>query len=162
MAPSNGDQPSTDPVCWSWPIPHLRELADLQRLSHSRRDRLSLSASIWHGDPAVYRFREFHAGRCAICGTLASGTPWWAYSTRRHVEDHCHATGQVRGLLCRGCNLQEGRSRAIRFGRYRTTHPAAILSHYQRSDSSGWMNGRPPGTSPRISGTPRPFAAWTC
>jgi hypothetical protein len=39
-------------------------------------------------------------GKCAICGS----TP----DLRRLCVDHDHATGQVRGLLCRSCNLALG------------------------------------------------------
>jgi hypothetical protein len=43
---------------------------------------------------------ERQRGQCAICGT----TP-----TRRRLNvDHCHATGEVRGLLCDVCNLVIG------------------------------------------------------
>ena len=35
-----------------------------------------------------------HQGGCAICG-----------ETKRLDVDHNHANGQVRGLLCRGCNI---------------------------------------------------------
>lgn len=38
-------------------------------------------------------------GVCAICGTTESG----GRSDNFHV-DHCHATGNVRGLLCVNCN----------------------------------------------------------
>jgi hypothetical protein len=38
-------------------------------------------------------------GLCAICGT----TEDTQHNNVFHV-DHCHATGRVRGLLCRGCN----------------------------------------------------------
>lgn len=39
-------------------------------------------------------------GRCAICGEIPTGRGF-------HV-DHCHLTGKIRGLLCRGCNLALG------------------------------------------------------
>ncbi len=38
-------------------------------------------------------------GRCAICGASEADQ----HKSVFHV-DHCHATGAVRGLLCRGCN----------------------------------------------------------
>ena len=38
-------------------------------------------------------------GRCAICGGEESDQ----FKQVFHV-DHCHSTGRVRGLLCRGCN----------------------------------------------------------
>jgi hypothetical protein len=46
-------------------------------------------------------------GRCAICGTTEPGGP--AKRTRRFHVDHCHTTGQVRALLCDGCNNGLGR-----------------------------------------------------
>lgn len=39
-------------------------------------------------------------GRCAICLEVPTGRGF-------HV-DHCHLTGRIRGLLCRGCNLALG------------------------------------------------------
>jgi hypothetical protein len=38
-------------------------------------------------------------GKCAICLTTPDTQRYGVF----HV-DHCHATGAVRGLLCRGCN----------------------------------------------------------
>lgn len=40
------------------------------------------------------------AGRCAICGRRAV--------TKRLCFDHNHATGEVRGLLCKKCNYYMG------------------------------------------------------
>lgn len=45
------------------------------------------------------RMLKEQGGGCAICGLPESD----AYKGSLHV-DHCHATGAVRGLLCRGCN----------------------------------------------------------
>ena len=45
---------------------------------------------------------EEQDGRCAICGTDTPG----GYG-RLHV-DHNHTTGEVRGLLCHGCNTGIG------------------------------------------------------
>ena len=42
-------------------------------------------------------------GCCAICGSLESEQFNGVFNV-----DHCHATGAVRGLLCRGCNHMLG------------------------------------------------------
>jgi hypothetical protein len=51
-------------------------------------------------DLATYdKMLEAQDGVCAICGTTPDTQRYGVF----HV-DHCHATGRVRGLLCRGCN----------------------------------------------------------
>lgn len=42
-------------------------------------------------------------GRCEICQRTSEELP------RRLCVDHCHETGEVRGLLCNGCNLAIGK-----------------------------------------------------
>lgn len=49
-----------------------------------------------------YALFELQENRCKICGVHNADTP-----DRLHV-DHCHATGRVRGLLCRSCNYTVG------------------------------------------------------
>ncbi|MBL7496986.1 hypothetical protein I6A84_37535 [Frankia sp. CNm7] len=67
------------------------------------------------------RFREFHQGRCAICGR----------EPRRLFTDHSHETGLVRGYLCPGCNLSEARSDLSIMECYRQRNPATILDYYE-------------------------------
>ena len=49
------------------------------------------------------RMLAAQGGKCAICGAPES-----AQRNRVLHVDHCHATGRVRGLLCRGCNHMLG------------------------------------------------------
>ncbi|HCT77376.1 MAG TPA: hypothetical protein DGT23_12445 [Micromonosporaceae bacterium] len=84
------------------------------------------------------RFWEFHVGargfcselpRCGICGLRE----------RRLVDDHDHLTGLRRGLLCRGCNVNEGgQSEHGLFGMYRRRNPASILGHREFYVGRGW------------------------
>lgn len=46
-------------------------------------------------------------GKCAICGTVLFFSEPRTSTACPHV-DHCHATGKVRGILCRRCNQQLG------------------------------------------------------
>lgn len=50
--------------------------------------------------PAQYHsMAKRQAGLCAICGEQPEGVLY---------VDHCHASGKVRGLLCRDCNFAIG------------------------------------------------------
>lgn len=51
-------------------------------------------------DPETfYEMLAAQGGRCAICRSRHANT-----QKKRLNVDHCHETGQIRGLLCDGCN----------------------------------------------------------
>lgn len=45
---------------------------------------------------------EEQGGVCAICGRVCS-------TGMNLAVDHCHVTGEIRGLLCQGCNVSLAR-----------------------------------------------------
>lgn len=47
-------------------------------------------------------------GVCAICRNGEASKSNRGHRRRRLTVDHDHETGQVRGLLCSGCNLALG------------------------------------------------------
>ena len=57
--------------------------------------------------------------RCGICGR----------PNDRLVQDHCHSTGLVRGLICYSCNSREAFSEAPAFVAWRTTAPGLEVGH---------------------------------
>lgn len=147
-----------EPACWSWPIPPTctREEAvdrDLARLivhdSGSTWTREDVDF-LMDGDDSLGRWNEFHADRCALCG--AKGVYL--------VDDHCHATGQIRGRLCRGCNTREGKSHALVVVRYRRGHPAAILDTHEMYSGRDWRDGYWIGDKGFDSGEMRPPTPW--
>lgn len=125
-----------EPVCWSWPVPAIETVEQFAARVVAENERVPFNcrrdpAVVKFYDPDRDRFDRFHAGRCALCG-------WRG----RLVEDHCHDTGQVRGRLCPGCNVIEGRSSLDLVVRYRSRHPAAILQFYEPyHDGIAWING---------------------
>ncbi len=67
------------------------------------------------------------AAACGICGR-AFGTGW-----RRQCIDHDHATGRVRGVLCRRCNatlghLEESEALIARFSDYLRKHRPEVAA----------------------------------
>ena len=98
---------------------------------------------------------KWQAGRCAWCGV--TGRPL--------VEDHCHRTGLVRGLLCRSCNTAEGQSTTPAWREWRSgdcpartighfevyvsifgqtrLHPSAALSYYSEAEREEWWEALP-------------------
>ena len=86
---------------------------------------------------------KYQEHKCAICGVDDS--------FNRLVMDHDHKTGEVRGLLCHGCNrIAVGQYE--RKGRYRTEHHTEIIkkylsdppiNHIPTSVKHGWKYGIP-------------------
>lgn len=135
-----------EPACWSWPVPSLVDRdAELARLiTEAERVAATEPDPDARRDPAAfryllvdmnrYRFDQFHADRCALCEA-----PFGRLYTR--CVDHCHVTGQMRGLLCKGCNSSEGNGDSPIARLYRAWHPAAILDHHAMYSGTGWTNG---------------------
>ena len=76
--------------------------ADYYQANHLKAKDLNLRRyyGISHDD--YLEILEAQNGRCAICGTDVPGG-----KGAFHV-DHCHSSGQVRGLLCHSCNVGLG------------------------------------------------------
>lgn len=73
-------------------------MTDQERADARIRSRLMFAPLRSHRDEAVETLQQEQGGRCAVCLDRAAA-----------VLDHCHATGLVRGMLCRSCNLLDGR-----------------------------------------------------
>jgi len=77
---------------------HSDPVAD--RLGHVRR-QYGLTAR------AYQDLKDSTGGTCPICGRALTFTG--RSSPSRAVVDHCHTTGQVRGIICHPCNSGLGR-----------------------------------------------------
>jgi hypothetical protein len=62
-------------------------------------------------DRAYYRFTRNllnkQNGKCDICNDTLN----------KYVVDHCHVTGEIRGLLCLSCNALVAQIENMRFGK---------------------------------------------
>lgn len=79
-----------------------RTCVNAKQKRHNARHRLLKQYGMRPDD--YDRLLAEQGGVCAICGT--EPTP-----NRRLAVDHCHEGGQVRGLLCTGCNVAIGHMR---------------------------------------------------
>lgn len=103
----------------------------------------------WPLPPAGTALDEWQAGRCAWCGD----------DRERLVSDHCHMTGFVRGLLCRGCNVKEGTAIDPRWNPWRDGDtPARAIGHVEVY--VGWRGTPLWPTSPLIYYTAEEQHAW--
>jgi len=82
-----------------WSDAELLVLSRARAIGTSRDRRLR---TVYGIDLATYEAMAKAQGyKCAICPTPhTEASPL--------LVDHCHVTGKVRGLLCRGCNLGLG------------------------------------------------------
>lgn len=116
------------PVCWGWPVV-LPSEGEARRKFFERLKHPDLTPGqadvLWSLERAANGvgegesvLAEWQDGRCAVCGRVSD-----------LVLDHDHASGLVRGWLCRSCNTLEGMHQEpdTIFSLYRERHPAAIL-----------------------------------
>lgn len=73
-----------------------------------------------------YALRELQQSRCALCHVTEDEMG------ERLAVDHCHTSGEVRGLLCRPCNRNLGAHelrKTSAFASYRAWPPMRELTH---------------------------------
>ena len=92
---------------WNADNPEKRAEIEARRVprSYGQRREAVLSREYGMSLSDYRRMEESQGGLCAICGEPEPGK-----FGNLHV-DHCHETGEVRGLLCASCNLGLGKFR---------------------------------------------------
>ena len=86
-------------------LPEARAKNRLYARSQRLRTKYGVDGATWK----ERRYQEI-GGRCESCGVEA---PCWGYDGLR--VDHCHFTGEVRGLICERCNQVTGAIEDDRF-----------------------------------------------
>lgn len=81
-------------ACCRIRYPKKKQFSKEKRREHNYKARYRIKPS----DVDAMLSRQGNA--CDICGAQ--------FGDRGHAVDHCHETGKVRSLLCRGCNLKLG------------------------------------------------------
>jgi len=112
------------------PVEHRREVHRQWRVAN--HDRLRAKHLLKKYGLAIEEYEAMltaQGGHCAVCNQQPSPEDRGGIL---HV-DHCHATGQVRGLLCASCNLVLGQigddpERARQLADYLVRH-AALADH---------------------------------
>lgn len=148
-----------EPACWSWSLAGvLTQEQEAQRLYDEAMELVNSTGSMDHYLPLSacrmltrnwpnYLLGAWHDERCAICGVRPGHL----------VHDHDHRTGLVRGRLCRGCNVSEGRSgdRDL-YAMYREKNPATILGVQIYYVGRGWEDDwwRDEALARRLTGNP--------
>lgn len=102
-----------------WSCVAVTDRAD-RRNAYNLRARGATGATV----EAVTAIRS--AGTCEVCGAGAG--------TRRLHVDHDHTTGELRGLLCNGCNLTLGH---VKDDRSRLHALIAYLDRYSTGATTG-------------------------
>lgn len=87
--------------------------ADLHRLRYDPITRTTKTPAVGIWFTEADKGTEYGDKFCGICGTKDD----------RLVNDHCHTTGLLRGLLCFSCNNFEGRKDTPTFDAWRLTAP---------------------------------------
>lgn len=112
-----------------WKDPVKKREQTLASHRRHREARLAAMSARYRADPdayheatrAAYLMRVYgitvdqfndlvdaQAGLCGICGRGETDVDPRTGKTRKLAVDHCHDTGEIRGLLCRKCNTALG------------------------------------------------------
>ncbi|MET9319204.1 endonuclease domain-containing protein [Streptomyces sp. NPDC003038] len=147
---------TVEPACWSWPA-LLPTEEEARRRLYAYAERTGCTPEqadvLWVMEKAAnalvgdHSLLEWQKGRCALCDRV----------DRDLVCDHNHATGLVRGWLCRSCNTREGVNQepGTIFSLYRERHPASLLGVQVRYLHP--VTGELPSPQPALEVDPDPW-----